>query len=171
MSGLTIGSVFRNGARATPDRPAAVLGARALSFGEVDRLADAWIAVLRASGLAHRDRVLSWTGTTLDVVPAFAALARMGAVYCPLPGTLGGPEAASIAEVCQPTLLLADEEHAAAARELAAVRDVPVLILEDVVPHLACEPERYDDVPDERDPHVVFFTSGSTGRPKGVVLS
>jgi acyl-CoA synthetase (AMP-forming)/AMP-acid ligase II len=171
MSGLTIGSVFRNGARAAPDRPAAVLGARSLSFGEVDRLADAWIAVLRSAGLQHLDRVLSWTGTTLDVVPAFAALARMGAVYCPLPGTLGAAEAASIAEVCRPALLLADADHATAARDLAALCAVPVLILEEVGPRLASRPAPQEDVPDERDPHVVFFTSGSTGRPKGVVLS
>ena len=171
MSGLTIGSVFRNGARATPDRPAVVLGARCLTFGEVDRLADAWITVLRSAGLRQGDRVLSWTGTTADVVPAFAALARMGAVYCPLPGTLGVTEAASIAEVCLPALLLADGEHAAAARELAGMCDVPVIVLDDAVPGLAPEPKQYEDVPDERDPHVVFFTSGSTGRPKGVVLS
>jgi acyl-CoA synthetase (AMP-forming)/AMP-acid ligase II len=171
MSGLTIGSVFRNGARATPHRPAAVLGSRALTFAEVDRLADGWISALQSAGLRRGGRVLSWTGTTIDVVPAFAALARMGAVYCPLPGTLGVTEAASIAEVCLPALLLADEEHASAARELAATCDVPVLVLDDVVPHLATDPEPYDDVPDEHDPHVVFFTSGSTGRPKGVVLS
>jgi acyl-CoA synthetase (AMP-forming)/AMP-acid ligase II len=171
MSGLTIGSVFRNAARATPGRPAAVQGGRSLTFGEVDRLADAWVSELLAAGLRAGDRVLSWTGTTLDVVPAFAALARMGAVYCPLPGILGAAEAASIAEVCRPALLLTDGEHAAAGRELAAIRAVPIVVIDDVVPRLIVPPEPYDDVPDERDPHVVFFTSGSTGRPKGVVLS
>ena len=171
MSGLTIGSVFRNSARATPHRPAAVLGSRTLTFGELDRLADAWISALRSAGLQRGGRVLSWTGTAVDVVPAFAALARMGAVYCPLPGTLGATEAASIAEVCRPALLLADDEHAAAARQLAGTCGVPLLVLDDVVPRLATDPEPYDDVPDELDPHVVFFTSGSTGRAKGVVLS
>src|SRR3954447_5625824 len=102
MSGLTIGSVFRNGARAVPARTAAALGSRSLSFGAVDQLADSWVAALLAAGLRQGDRVLSWTGTTLDVVPVFAALARMGAVYCPLPGTLGLDEADSIAAVCDP---------------------------------------------------------------------
>ena len=94
---LTIGSIFRNAARAVPHRPAAALGEESLTFADIDVRADKLANALLARGLSPRDRVLCWTGTTLDAIPVFAALARIAAVYCPLPGALGTEEANAIA--------------------------------------------------------------------------
>jgi acyl-CoA synthetase (AMP-forming)/AMP-acid ligase II len=172
VSGLTIGTVFRNAARAVPDRPAAALGDDVLTFGQIDRLADQLVRALRERGLRQGDRALCWTGTTLDAVPLFAALARMGSVYCPLPGVLGTGEAHAIAPLAEPALLVVDDDHADGGREVGAAHNLPVVTLTELIAEAARQPAgEIDDAPAENDPHVIFFTSGSTGRPKGVVLS
>ena len=170
MSGLTIGSVFRNAARAVPDRPAAALGELQLTFGEIDTRADQLAHALTARGLRRGDRVLCWTGTTLDAIPLFAALARLGAVYCPLPGTLGSEESMGIFEVADPALLVMDAEHAAGRPIVKPGMAVATLDELGAEARLQSS-EPFPDAAEESDPHVLFFTSGSTGRPKGVILS
>jgi acyl-CoA synthetase (AMP-forming)/AMP-acid ligase II len=170
MSGLTIGSVFRNAARAVPDRPAAALGDQQLTFGEIDARADRMAHALAARGLRRGDRVLCWTGTTLDAIPLFAALARIGAVYCPLPGTLGITESQGILEVADPAMLIVDADHAAGL-ELGRP-GITVATLEELTASADGQSTApFPDAAEEGDTHVLFFTSGSTGRPKGVILS
>jgi acyl-CoA synthetase (AMP-forming)/AMP-acid ligase II len=169
MTGLTIGSVFRNAARAVPNRPAAALDDAVLTFREIDAQADRIAYALAARGIGRGDRVLCWTGTLLEMVPVFAALARVGAAYCPLPGMLQLDEAKGICEVADPTLVLFDADHADGAQLQPGVQSV---LLDDLLAEAAAHSgEHYPDVSSETDPHVLFFTSGSTGRPKGVVLS
>ena len=87
----------------------------------------------------------------------------------------GPAEAADVAAVARPSLVLTDTRRDADGPALASALGAAHLPLgaggladlaaaEEPVPFV--EPELR-----ERDPHVLFFTSGSTGRPKGVVLS
>ena len=169
MSGLTIGSVFRNAARAVPHRTAAVLGDEALTFAEIDRQADALAHALARRGIRRGDRVVCWTSTRLEVVPLFAALARMGAVYCPLPANLGPEEALRVMSVAEPSLLIVDPDNLPS-RQLAS-SDVEMLTLEEIAAEADTEAGNFADAAEESDTHVLFFTSGSTGPPKGVMLS
>ena len=172
MSGLTVGSIFRNAARAVPDHPAAALGDDVLTFAEIDARADQISRALLARGLRPGARVLCWTGTTLDAVPVFAALARIAAVYCPLPGVLGPHEADAIVPVAEPALLVVDDEHTDGGRDVAGRHGLPLLTLAELGAEASRHPVgEVEDAAHELDPHVIFFTSGSTGRPKGVVLS
>ncbi len=169
MPGLTIGSVFRNAARAVPHRPAAAIGDQVLTFADIDRQADAIAHGLARQGIRRGDRVVCWTGTQLDAVPVFAALARMGAVYCPLPANLGPEEALRVLSVAEPGLLIVDDDHTSQSQHLSDV--CRVMTLAEVA--VAAEPGAgvFADAADETDTHVLFFTSGSTGPPKGVMLS
>ena len=74
----------------------------------------------RGRGIRRGDRVVCWTGTRLDVVPLFAALARMGAVYCPLPANLGPEEAAHVLAVAEPALLIVDADYLAGGQVVPA---------------------------------------------------
>ena len=184
---LTIGDVFRNAARAVPARTAAVLEDSSISFGELHRMSNRVVHTLQAMGVGRGDRVAVWSGTSLDAIPLFAGLAKLGAVFAPIGSDLSLDEARPVVMSAFPKLVVTDRAHAepggVVATELSAplVRldglaggnvegDGPGIPLRDAA---AAATER--DVPQglisEGDPHVVFFTSGSSGRPKGALLS
>jgi fatty-acyl-CoA synthase len=177
---LLVGDVFRANAAAVPSRRAATLGDREITYGELDRRANRLAHVLRGHGLGRGDRLLSWTDTTLDVLPLYAACAKLGVIFAPMNPRLGPAEACDLAAFARAAALVADEARVALACDVGARAGVgliarldgggPGLDLADAAA-LASEstPEHLDV--DERDTQVLFFTSGSTGRPKGVLLS
>jgi acyl-CoA synthetase (AMP-forming)/AMP-acid ligase II len=179
-SALRIGDLIRRNATAVPDRPAASLGGSVLSHRELDRTANRVGAALRALGLGRGDRVVAWADTSLEQLALFAGAAKLGAVFAPLDARLGPREAAEVARIARPHLLVADAPRAEAAAAVASelgvraadlgridARGDPRSLLHASHPEDdAAEPELA-----ETDPHVMFFTSGSTGRPKAVVLS
>jgi acyl-CoA synthetase (AMP-forming)/AMP-acid ligase II len=164
---LLIGDVFANAARTAPRAVAATLDDRALTFGAIDDQANRLANALLSAGIGRGDRVLWWGDTSLDAVPLFAALAKLGAVFAPLNARASLAEVQPVAEYARPRLLLAGASHRDQARELADALELP--FLDRIEPGSPSTPDAIDL--DEQDPHVIFFTSGSTGRPKGVVLS
>jgi acyl-CoA synthetase (AMP-forming)/AMP-acid ligase II len=163
---LTIGAMLENAARVAPDHIAATLDDDSLTFGALDDNANRVANGLRAAGIERGDRVLWWSETSLEAVPVFAALGKLGAVFAPLNARASVEELVPVAKYARPRLLLAGTSHAGAAVELAEAAGVQ---LAPDIPRGSADSVQSDV--DERDPHVIFFTSGSTGRPKGVVLS
>jgi acyl-CoA synthetase (AMP-forming)/AMP-acid ligase II len=167
---LLIGDVFRVAAAAQPQRVAVALGEGSITYGELDRAANRHAHALRAMGVGHGDRVVMWSHTSIEAVPLFAGLAKLGAVFAPANALLGTEEAVEMVGLARPSALVVDETHAEAGAVVAERVGVPLLRLGAIG----------DDAPDvdvdepaltERDLHVLFFTSGSTGRSKGVMLS
>ncbi|MEU8138393.1 class I adenylate-forming enzyme family protein [Streptodolium elevatio] len=169
--GLVIGEVFAGAARAVPGHAAAILGDRTLTFAELAEAGNRTAHALLGLGVAKGDRVVCWASTSLDVLPVFAALARIGAVYVPIGPALPADEAEALTRAARPTLVVADARvDGEAVAEAVGVAHVG---LAELVEASADEPAEAPDCaePDESDPHTIFFTSGSTGKPKGVVLS
>src|SRR4051812_40763120 len=170
---LLVGDVFRNAARATPDRVAAALGSQTLTFDEIDRRANRTARVLERRGLGGGERVVVTAATSLDVVPLFAALAKLGAVFAPMNPGLSPEEAFDTASAARPSLLVVDEARSAVGAAVGTKLGCTVETLAELSSSAAGEDDA-DVVTDgltENDAHVIFFTSGSTGRPKGVVLT
>ena len=178
---LLLGDLLRRNAAAVPRRPAAVLGAASLTHLELERASSRLAHAIRGLGLGRGDRLLCWSRTRLDLLPLFAACAKIGAIFAPAGERLGTGEVTELAALARPALIVADAPRAEAAASLARAAGVsrlariggsagPGVSLEERASRASDSPP---DAPDllETDPHVVFFTSGSTGRPKGVMLS
>ena len=168
---LLVSEILRNAAVVTPDAPAATLDDRALTFGEIEAAANRIARLLGGLGVERGDRVLWWGDTSLEAVPVFAALAKLGAVFAPLNARSSPAEVGPVGEYAKPALVLAGASHADAGAELASGLGVPFATGLDASASGEPDGPVGDCGVDERDAHVIFFTSGSTGRPKGVVLS
>jgi fatty-acyl-CoA synthase len=168
---LLIGDVFRAAARARPAHVAVALGERSITYGELDRAANQHANALAAIGVGHRDRVVMWSDNSIDAVPLFAGVAKLGAVFAPANALLGVQEAIEMVGLARPSALVVDDGHRDAGAAVAACVGVPLFELGAMVDGGTVDTE--PNAPDlsERDLHVVFFTSGSTGRSKGVMLS
>jgi acyl-CoA synthetase (AMP-forming)/AMP-acid ligase II len=183
---LLIGEMLRRNAEAVPEAAAASMGEVVVTYGDLDRDSNRLAAALRDElGIGYGDRVVCWSDTALEVLPLFAALARLGAVFSPLNARLGPDEAGEVAALARGALLVTDAgraihaEQVAKAAGIARIAMLPTGGESAATGMLALDPTRLPDPAGpiseprlvETDPHVIFFTSGSTGRPKGVVLS
>jgi acyl-CoA synthetase (AMP-forming)/AMP-acid ligase II len=170
-SHLLIGDIFRAGARAVPNRPAAVMGDRQLTYGELDRAANRVAHTVQSMGVGYGDRVVMWSNTDLDACPLFGGLAKLGAVFAPANALLKVDEAVEMVGLARPSLLVVDDDHLDAGGEVASRVGVPLLRLCDSAPLDAPDDDVHSDELRETDLHVLFFTSGTTGASKGVMLS
>ena len=82
---LHIAEMLANAARVAPGGVAATVDdGDAITFGELDHLASRLANGLHGLGVGRGDRVLWWSDTSLEALPVFAALAKIGAVFAPL---------------------------------------------------------------------------------------
>lgn len=167
--GLLVGDILRHGAAVTPHAIAATLDDSEVTFLEFDAASNRTARALAARRVEYAQRVATWSDTSLDALPIFGALAKLGAIYAPLNARVGVDEAAAVLEYARSSLLIVDAAHAEAAKAF----DVPTLTTVELISHANRQSDADITEPrlDERDAHVIFFTSGSTARPKGVVLS
>ena len=142
---MLIGDLFRRNAEVVPDRVAASLGPSQLTHGELDRSANRLARVLGELGVGRGDRVVSWADTDLDVLPLFAALAKLGAVFAPLNARLGPEEAAEVVRLARPRLFVCDAAHGEATRVVAKRVPVPASA------HLGGAPAQGPDAADEAE--------------------
>ena len=105
---LLVGDVFRNAARAVPDRVAAVIGDRALTFGQLDRASNAAVHELLGAQVRPGDRVMVLAHTDLALVVLFAAIAKLGAVFVPVNPAWSAAELSPIRDAARPELVLLD---------------------------------------------------------------
>ena len=188
-------------ALATPDREAVVWegddgAVRALSFAELSAEVARAAAALRSLGVGRGDAVGLFLPMLSETVVLFLAVARLGAVVCPLFSGYGaGAVVARLADCDAKVLCVADgllrrgrpvamkpvADEAAAS--LPALRQMVVVRrLDDAAtPMTAGRDHWYDELlaahPDgveaedttADDVVMLIYTSGTTGRPKGTV--
>src|SRR5437899_1564149 len=99
---LLVGDVFRREALARPGRPAASLDGRVHTFADLDRGSNRLGHVLQGDGIGPGDRIAWWGDTSLDAVPLFAGLAKLGAAFAPMNARLGAAEVAPVVELARP---------------------------------------------------------------------
>jgi len=167
--GLLVGDIVRRAARVAPRDLAATLDHDELTFRDLDERSNRVAHVLSSRGVGRHDRVAWWGDTSLDAMPIFAALAKLGAAFMPVNARLGAGEAAEVLGYARPRLLVVDAAHTPPTEGWGVETVIHGALLDTAMD--AGPDDGVSPALDERDTHVMFLTSGSTGRPKGVVVS
>ncbi|MEU0953277.1 amino acid adenylation domain-containing protein [Streptomyces niveus] len=161
----TLHQIFRDQARATPDRTAVLTDDTSLTYAEVDERSDRFAAVLRRRfGAGPGDVIGVLAERSPDLPVVLLGVLKAGCAYLPL-----DPHA--------PALRIQDMVRRAGARavvgpdRLTGGLGLPVDVLppdppEDLDGPLPVPPA----LGTAGDAAYVIYTSGSTGRPKGVVV-
>ena len=102
MAGLLVGDLFRNCARAVPDRVAVVLDEKSLTFGCLDRLANG--RPLRWPSCRSAQAIGPWCGArpTWTWSSSSRPAAKVGVVFVPVNPGLGQDEAEPIVQAGTP---------------------------------------------------------------------
>ncbi|MEK9521052.1 amino acid adenylation domain-containing protein [Streptomyces venezuelae] len=162
----TLTGALAEAAARTPGAPALVFGDRTLSYGELDRRANAMARRLRALGVAADDRVAVCLEQSPELAVALIAVLKAGGGYLPL-----DPE--------QPPARLAHLVADAGARVLVTDSVLRPRFGDHPAVDLLTDRARGTDGEDESPlaevsgaDHLayVIYTSGSTGTPKGVAV-
>lgn len=154
-------------ARVQPERVALVFGDRRVTFGEFDRLANAWAHALVLHVPEPGSRVAVALGNGVDVLAAWHGVTRLGGLVVPVNTRLTADEVAYLVTDSGAGAVVHDGSTAAG--EAARRTGVASLTAEGVDPDdpAAKAPPRNDYL--ESPVIAMTYTSGTTGRPKGIV--
>lgn len=192
---------LRAHARSTPAKAAFIWYGAPLSYGELDRMSDAFAACLAALGVTRGDRVALFLHNCPQYIIAHFGIQKLGAIVCPcspmfkeheLAYQLGdtGAKVIVAAEMLYPVLAVARKDSAIEHVFLTAYADLlPVQPSCDVPPEIQVPKARVDGTRDfleslsglagaapavalsMDDVALMTYTSGTTGMPKGAMLT
>jgi acyl-CoA synthetase (AMP-forming)/AMP-acid ligase II len=179
--GMTVGGLLARNARLWPDRVGLEDAGRAWTFATWDARVNRLANALAGSGIGRGDRVALLSHNREELVSAFLAAEKIGAVPVPMNFRLAPGEIAHILDDAGARCLVVETDLAEGAGAAAAGR--PELALVEIggrrLPG-AREFEAFAAGGRDVDPGVrvaeddvacFLYTSGTTGRPKGVVLT
>ena len=161
--------LFEEQAGRTPEAVAVICEERELTYGALDRRADALASRLRTWGAGPGVLVALYMEPSIDLVIGILGILKAGAAYLPLdPRYPKGRLEFMLRDSAAPVIVTT--------RQLAAsisAQGATVLCPE------AAEPTPADDASERgcgsharpEDPAYVIYTSGSTGKPKGVLVA
>jgi len=159
---------FERQVRLQPDAIAVEFKDQALTYFQLNRVADQVAAFLRARGVVRGSLVALHLDKSSALVGAMLGVLKAGAGYIPLDPKFPTGRIVSILEDADATIVITDRSLGG---DLATQTSAEVIFLHD---DLSLDPDGWAPQPaaesEPEDVCYVIYTSGSTGRPKGVVI-
>ncbi len=169
----SVNVVLDRAAQHHPDRLAIVSDTATMTYRDLQQESLRLAGGLAAAGLSTGDRIAASLPNDCDIVVAFYAAARLGAIWVGINRQLAPPEKGHIIEDTTPSLMLAEAEtldsvrsHLEAIGGRAVATDAGgewgALRAGPLTAHAPVDP---------LGPAAIAFTSGTSGFPKGVIHS
>jgi malonyl-CoA/methylmalonyl-CoA synthetase len=149
-------------ATVNPDAPSL------LTFGQIDRRADATARLLAARGVVAGDRLAFFLPNRLELLDLFLACVRLGVIAVPMNALYREREVAHLVEDSAPKVVVTTADRAAYLPPGTPWWDVATLAA-DAAAH--AEGERLVAAIDDEAVAALVYTSGTTGRAKGAMLT
>lgn len=162
-------AVFANALR-TPHAVALRCDHVELTYGELWRRVDGFVAGLTEAGLGPGDRGLLISRNSLEYVVAYYGLIAAGVAVVPISNRSADLEVEYFAKDSQCSVIVADEQNLARGRALAVELGIEIIDADHVPGSRVGQVQPPVDVADD-DTVIVLYTSGTTGRPKGAELT
>ena len=164
-------------ARATPDKPAFIMGAsgEVVTFAELDAKANQIAQLLRASGIQTGQHIAMMLKNCREFIEVVFGCSRAGVVFTPISTHLKKEETAYIINNCNARLFIASASLADVATE--AAEHAPDLLRKFIVGgetagfedwHSAVASQPSDEISDQSLGVPMLYSSGTTGKPKGI---
>ena len=164
-------------ARATPDKPAFIMGAsgEVVTFAELDAKANQIAQLLRASGIQTGQHIAMMLKNCREFIEVVFGCSRAGVVFTPISTHLKKEETAYIINNCNARLFIASASLADVATE--AAEHAPELLRKFIVGgetagfedwQSAVDSQPSDEISDQSLGVPMLYSSGTTGKPKGI---
>lgn len=174
-----VATVLEPALRGTPDAEAIVGRHARFTFRQLDQAVNAAAAFLQTLGLKSGDRIAASIANGTDIVIAFLASQRLGAIWVGINRNYAQGEKAYFIRDAGVSVYLADKDTAAQLEPLKTeFGDLTVVVVQPgeesqwsraLLTHAAAP--RPQVVIDPFAPAAIAYTSGTTGFPKGAVHS
>lgn len=157
----TIGELFVEQARLSPDSVALMSDSTAITYAELDILSGKIATALRSEGVRAGDFVAVTTERTLETIIGILGIVKAGGAYVPIDLNYPAERLKYILEDCKPKVYLQGKE------KLPLDTGCKVIDITDIGDYPVETPENFNG---PEDLAYLIYTSGTTGTPKGVMV-